>query len=255
MQNNELKAVLAKTNEVAVYPVNVEDDLPNSTHRLHGQVVCPTGLVRARVLKNGVKWIERRQIAACTTEDYEIERRNGVLVEFDRTDLIKTHRRNLKFILKNNKIYLDSRPYPHTEVKEDDNGGYVIQMVISRKAIITDWDNYALIEAARQKEHEEYERKRLALLEPQATIMGLSPEEFEEKFVDNDTREYPELYLHAQWKEIPKRDKEGDVVYTDNTYRHRVIDHEVGIITITLNQAEKILNMLTDEQKAALRNA
>src|SRR4051794_6667751 len=65
MNPSELKAVLAKTNEVAVYPANIEAQLPYTVTQKNrrGLLICPTGLKRAIVIQDGAKWIEKRPVS------------------------------------------------------------------------------------------------------------------------------------------------------------------------------------------------
>lgn len=252
MQANELRALLTKTSEVAIRPMHVEVQVENRRDKRTKAIYCPTGLIKAKVLVNGQPWTERRIIAACGDQEYIIERKNGVLVEIDLDDLDKE---TLK--IKRGKVYMadGKNPYPHTAVVKRD-GKEFIHMVTSRSAIFASWGEYALEIAKRQKQTDEAQAREDALRNPQAAIMGMTREEFDKRHVNSSEDRF--IYLTTTWNEIPKRDAKGKTIYEtvvlDGGWKREraVVDHEIGKFEITLEQAKKILNLLTDEQKASL---
>lgn len=245
MQPNELTALLTKTDEVALWPIHVEAQIPYISRNKRGALFCPSGLVRARVIENGRKWIERRPIAQCGDQDYEIHRRNGVLVEIKESDFANHD----NFSIVGTRLFLkrsgkrNPKPYPHTSVArlrtEKDR---VIRMVVSRKAIIAAWGEYELIEAERTKISKEHEDKHNRLRSAQASLMGFDGNL---NFWDSYAFKADHGYLGANYETI-NYDAEGK--YIENSKDRR----EVGHIEITIEQAEKILNMLTPKQKAKL---
>lgn len=241
-----MKAVLAKTSEVAVAPRCIEANLPHwATARNNYGASCPNGLIKAKVIQNGYPWIEKRPVTLCGDQDYEIKRRNGVLVEFEAKDLIG------RFTIVKGKVYSGTKmrsktPYPHTTVVVRDDLRFV-QMVVSRKVIAATWAEYDMIQAQREKEIKAHEEKRNRLLHPQAALMGMTPEEFDSVHGGNRSTC---LYLSAEWER--ERDKNGN--YKRDSRGRTIESNTVAKMEITLAQANKILSLLTDEQKEALKN-
>jgi len=207
MQSNELSAVLAKTDEVALYPAPVCNELPRTMNQRvrGGALYCPSGMKRARVVKNGVQWIERRVVSACGDQEYEVKRKNGVLVELDIKDV--PHKKGVRV-----------RDLPHTKTLFAGR----VQMVVSRRAIVSAWGEYELLEAQREKEREE-ERQRVERL--RAALRGLAAED---RF---DSSGY-----YRRW------DRDGK-------------KHLEGKVSLTLEQAERIAAVLTPRQREKLAAA
>lgn len=257
MQANELKAVLEVTKEIAVYPAHIEVRLPHHfttrSPKWGRRNYCPTGCKRATVIENGHNWIEKRPVTACGDRDFEIQRRNGVLVEFDRDDFPdwnekKIHISGNRVLITNGfKTIQHMTPYPHTTAEHRDGKTY-IRMVVSRSAIVATWGEYSLIEAKREQEQQNSERKQAELRDPQAQLFGMTREEFTRQYVDRSGER--SIYLGAEWTEKYKFDSNGNYV-TDES-GSPVVLAEVGRIQITLDQANKILNLLTPKQKKAL---
>lgn len=252
MQQNELKALLSKTDEVAFQPVHVEVEISNPRNKRR-QIYCPSGLIRGKVLEDGVKWVEKRVIAVCGDQDYAINRKNGVLVEIDPDDLpedegaIVGKNYHTKFNGKRN-----PKPYPHTVVVTRDGKKY-IHIVTNRKAIYSSWGEYALEMAKRAKENEEREAREAMLRIPQAHLMGFTDEEFEKKYVNNNGKR--SVYLGRDWIEVSyKKDANGKEIYEKDAYGYNrpIPEEEVGRIQITLDRAHEILNILTAAQKKKL---
>lgn len=250
MQPNELRAVLERTNEVAISPSHVEVAISNLRTGRHnrrpGRIFCPTGLVKAKVLQDGVQWTERRTIAVCGDQDYEVKRRNGVLVEIDPDDLPKD--KGMK--IRGKKVYTASSKtaYPHTLVIKRDGKNF-IHMITSRKAIFSTWGEYALEVAKREKENDEQERLHDMLREPQAALFGLTREEFDKRFTAS--RKDRLTYLQAEWRDRYKYNSNGDYVRDKKTNQPIKLP-DIGVIQITIDQANKILNLLTEDQKRKL---
>jgi hypothetical protein len=252
MQPIELKAVLAKTNEVAIKPVHVEINVANIRNR-YGNLHCPIGLVRAKVIQDGYPWTERRTIAQCGDQDYEIKRKNGVLVEIDPDDLPDTAL-DIEWVKHrapgsdpHKKVNSNRFKYKHATVVKRGDGKQVIHLITSRKAIFSSWGEYELEQAKRDKERAEQDALNDALLNPQAALMGMTREEFGKTFYGQGNRS---VYLGSDYFEVIKRDSNGHMVYEDN---RPVFASRVGKIEITVDQANKILSMLTDEQKEMLK--
>lgn len=247
MQPNELKALLTKTNEVAIQPVHVEVQVENSRvgrgSRRFGQIYCPSGLIKAKVLEDGVKWTEHRSISVCGDQDYEIQRKNGVLVEIDPDDMPQGI---LK--IRGRRVFKSSSKtaYPHcTADRKGPDGKYVIHLITSRKAIFSSWGEYALEMAKREKEEQERQEKYARLRRPQAALMGF---EGDLKFYNN-----PENRNRFGYLSIDYERQDYDYVkkeYIENEKRGPSIGH----IEITVDQAEKIWNMLTPKQRKALKS-
>lgn len=254
MQANELKALLQKTKEVAVYPAHIETDLPYyMTTRGKWGRVCPGGLVKATVIEDGYEWVEKRPLSPCGDRDYEIQRRNGVLVEFSLEDdsllvpdphSFPHQQRADQISIVGKKVYRKTNgkrvgvPFKHTEALTREGKKYV-RMIVSRKAIFAAWDEYYMIEAQRQKNEAEQIERMNKLHRPQAELMGVSLEELHEMH-----RRHFGIYLQADYVDTYKRDPKSD---------EDIHTGKVGRLMITLDQAEKILNMLTPTQKAKLK--
>lgn len=236
MQANELKAVLGRTDEFAIAPYHVEAELPwNYKQRnRQGRTLCPRGLTRAKIIENGVQWVEKRPVAACGDRDYEITRRNGVLIEFKfdsklhaGTSITKGELRYKK--TKNSKIIR----VPHTEVVERDGESFV-RMIISRKAVLAAWDEYTLIEAQRDQEDKQYSEIRER---GENALRGLLGEDYDALRRYSSTRYRPDGYvLDADGQTV--RDKK-------NEKTKRRMEHN---ITIPIEVAEKIIEKLAPQE-------
>jgi hypothetical protein len=252
MQPNELTAVLNHTNVFAVYPAHVEVDLPyyvnsraSRNGRRGGQLHCPSGMVRATVIENGAHWVEKRPVVVCGDRDYEIPRRNGVLVEFDPDDLPKG-----AFRIVANKVYTGTRKgpgasYPHTEVVTRE-GKKFIRMIIARKAIISAWDEYAMEIARREKEEAEQQAKYNRLRDAQCVLMGVDDPKF---MSGDDNKIYRQKfgYLSAEYQEI-RYDDEGERLPEKDR-------KEIGHIEITIEQAELLISLLSRNQRKMLKQS
>lgn len=259
MQPNELTALLTKTDEVAFEFSHVEVEISNQRNR-RGQIFCPTGLIKGKVIMNGYHWTEHRTIAVCGDQSYEINRKNGVLVEVDRDDFPNWDETNIH--ISGRKVYFRNgaktvkqmTPYPHATAIHRD-GKTFIRIITSRKAIFSSWGEYALEIAKREKAQKDEQAKRNALRHPQAAIMGVTPEEFGNLYTHSSNER--NVYLNANWEIIEYvKDANGNDIYENDNYGHirRVPKKEVGKIEITVDQANKILAMLTPAQKKKLKN-
>lgn len=242
MQPNELTALLTTTDEVAIWPVNVETPISNQRNK-RGHIYCPSGLVKAKVIENGFRWIERRPIAVCGDTDYSINRRNGVLVEIDPEDLAKL----MEFKIKSARLYRGKNtagdPYPHCDViKRDDT--QIIRLVTSRQAVFSSWGEYALEMAKRQKEEDKKQAKYDRLRIAQAALMGHAGDL---KFWDDKGFRDKNGYLAAEFETI-RYDRNGQYIKDESKHK------QVGHIQITIEQAEKILSILTPKQKLKLKS-
>lgn len=235
MQPNELKALLERTKLVAASPTQIQGVLPYPVgERRRGVLFCPTGLVKARVIENGYKWNERRPISQCGDQDYSIPRRNGVLVEIAVSD-IKNHLKPKKVTVNGKRLMIDGKGYPHTEVIELMGEKYA-HMIISRKAILAAWNEYAMLEAEREKKQAESDAKYNRLYEAQAALMGVSVKELR-----SDEFHKKHRYLNAKWDTAYEYKADGE--YKKDKEGKR-IGHEVGSVTITIERAEEILKLL-----------
>jgi hypothetical protein len=257
MAPNELKALLAKTKEVALRPKHVEVNIPNHRNK-RGAIVCPIDLVRATVIEDGYPWVERREISACGDQTYDLNRKNGVLVEIAKDDFLK-YNVNIhisgaggRVFHKNGKKRIsEMTPYPHTHAVHRDRETF-IRMIVSRKAIFSSWGEYALDQAKRQKEEDDEQAKYDELKNPQAEIMGLTREELNSYSSRKDGR----VYLGAEWIAVEYlTDEGGNAVYKKDAYgwARKIPTKEIGKIEITLEQAIRILGLLTPKQKRALK--
>lgn len=255
MQPNELKALMTKTDEVAFHAYHVEVEVSNRRNK-RGQIHCPTGLVRGKVLQNGVKWTEHRLIAVCGDQEYNIERKNGVLVEIDPDDLPENWGVIVgKNVFNKHNGKRSEKPYPHTAVIIREGKKY-IHMITSRKAIFSSWGEYSLEMAKREKANQDEIDKDNALKIPQATIMGFTPEAFDDMHVHNHHKDAQKfVYLGREWITTKvKKDSKGETIWKlDNYgYSRTVPEEEVGRIEITLDRANEILSILTPAQKKKL---
>jgi hypothetical protein len=129
------------------------------------------------------------------------------------------------------------RAYPHSKVVSRDGKQY-IHLITSRKAIFSSWGEYALDRAKREKEAEIQKAKYDRLRNAQATLMGFdgAPD-----FWDWQSSRARFGYLNAGYQKIRKAD-----------HGQKGEDIEVGQIELTIDQAERIIEILTPEQKSAL---
>lgn len=149
MRATEYKAIRkAGVKAFAVFPADVERDLPWSIDNANKQAnvrACPTGLVRAEIVKDDVTWFEAFTLG-CGDTEYKRQRRNGVLVEI----LLEDFRRHL-----GGKVTLKALgELPRTEIIGK-GSARVVQIVISKSAIMAPWGEYEMIEAERAKAKEE----------------------------------------------------------------------------------------------------
>lgn len=266
MNPNELKAVLSKTNEVAIVPRHIEADLPwMATHRnRQGQIVCPTGLTRAKVIVDGQKWVEKRPVSACGDTDYEINRRNGVLVEYE----IDIHDEDGNLVVVSGDPHPDfegmsymhwvkdpKKPnkqfprdckgkIPHTAISIKPSGKATVRKIISRKAILAAWPEYAMQEAKRAKEAQEAQEKRDRVNEALNRIMGrdVSTTQLNKWGDDIDGQicqaGYDTFYEYDEDGDYKRKKKPGQSGKGDR------ISEERGYIRIPVERAEEIIEKL-----------
>jgi hypothetical protein len=252
MQPNELKAVLTRTKEVAIQPVHVEVPVQNQQTRgwrgRLGEIYCPTGLVKATVIEDGYPWVEKRNISVCGDTTYAVNRRNGVLVEIDLKD-IKDYGFKIERV---NKVTQAGEPYPHSKVISRAGKKY-IRLVTSRKAIFTSWGEYELEMAKREKERQAKRESRDALRNPQAILMGVTREELYKLYVNDYSKPGGSgVYLGADYQEPYIYDDDGNHLQEENGHYKK--GEPVGRIDITVEQANKIISILTPAQKRKLKN-
>lgn len=210
----ELRAILNVSDEVAIYPSPVSYDMPGwlGQRNQRKQIICPRHLVRARVIADGHHWQETRTISACGDKDYKVDRRNGVLVEFDLPDgPIQPGGNELWAGTKLTPAKL--RRLPHTKVVKVTTAGAekkVVQMVIGRKAVFAAWGEYELEEAKKEKAEEQ---KRLAYERLHAACDALG--------VKHDDGQY-----RTRWDD----EKKKNVRY--------------GIVVVSLERAEELAKLL-----------
>lgn len=245
----ELKAIMKVTTEVAVYPMHIEGKLPHSLLTTRRRFSCPLGCKRAHIIKDGQGWIQKFTLGGCGDTEYETERRNGLLVEFDLEDLGDLNDAWATMTIKGNKAYLNGSKirFPHTTQVITRDGKKYIRMIVSRKAVAGSWSEYALIQAQREKESAEHQAKEDRLRLAQAALMGHegNPEFYDIPKVRNTCG-----YLNTGYEKIHYwyGGREGVKRLGENEH------FEVGKIQITIDQAEKIWNMLTPKQRKALKN-
>ena len=239
MQANELKALLTRTHDVAFEFAHVEVEIRQ--HRSERGIYCPSNLIRGTVVKNGQPWVERRVISACGDQEYLIDRKSGVLMEIDPENIPSQRYKivsNRFYAIKQDGKRFDN-PYPHSEVVNR-NGKKYIHLVTSRKAIYASWGEYELAMAHRDKQEEESNARRDRIYTTLATIMGIKREEL-------NTSEFKN-----KWGILGGTTNRVDYDYVKGDWMPEAERHIVDIIQIPVDQAEKILNMLTDEQKSQL---
>lgn len=86
MQLQEIKALLATTDQFAISPTAVDRQLPRGHEQSRRSESCPLGLVKATVLETSHGWVEQTTFG-CTGRTHPVERRTGVLVRIKRADL------------------------------------------------------------------------------------------------------------------------------------------------------------------------
>lgn len=240
MQANEFKAVLARTRDFAIRPVpicNTEATRQASPARNRsGMYLCPSGLTRATVIETGVPWVEKRPMTVCGDRDYEIQRKNGILVEFELTEEM---RRKQLYTVRGKRLIVKAtkEPFPLTEVVIR-NAKRFLRMTVSCAVVFGAWDEYALEIARREKESAEHAARQNVLYDAQAALMGVA----RGKLAERDLSVGYRTKYARKADGSAKRDKDGNIVELP----------EQGWLTITLDTAEKILAILTPEQKAAL---
>jgi hypothetical protein len=231
MQPNELRAVLTKTDEVAIRPVHVEVEVYNprqsSRRGYKGPIYCPDGLVKARVIQDGYPWIEKRTISVCGDQEYEVNRKSGVLVELDPTDLPQ--------------LKGSVSTYPHTEVITRKGRKY-IRLITSRKAIFSSWSEYELEMEKRKKESEHHETRDNRLRLTQARLMGFGDDT---EAVDTKQNRIRFGRLDRGYEQL-RYDQETDKLLPEEQWG------EMGHIQITIDQAELIWATLSPRQRKLL---
>lgn len=149
----ELKAILKTTDTFAVARVPITVSKPMGRKSV-GLRQCPTGLRAARVIKTNAVWHETFTLA-CGDQTHTMERRNGVLIEFE---LPRRMNRKLPSGRKMSGLTY-YKELPDTEIVRRDGKRYV-QMVVARNNVYAPWGEYAMIEAEREKEAEEHAHMR-----------------------------------------------------------------------------------------------
>jgi hypothetical protein len=176
MNDAALKAIMKKTDEFAVHVLPISRELPwavKQANREQDLKACPRGLKQARVVGNGVEWNEITEFA-CGDTQYEIPRKNGVLIEFT-TDKPKNY-----------------KGLEHTTVK-----GKTVQMIVSRGAILAPWGEYAMIEAQREQEREREDAREQRIKDAVKAIGGIDDGSgWYRRYLDKGQRKNGREYVH-----------------------------------------------------------
>jgi hypothetical protein len=246
MHLGELKAVMARTTDVALYPRGIELDHGSDrrgSRSGYGRNYCPIGLVRGQILALGVEWIESRTITGCDLHDYQIKHKNGVLMRVNPADWIKGWKGDRTTEVRHGEF---------VEVPDRDGALFMLDVVVSHKAVWTSWNDYALKMAEREKSIADDVAKQRRLREPQAAILGLTYDELKAQhdLSHNERNRRGITSLTAEWHDTYEFDEDGD--YARNKDGSRKQHGEIGVLQLPLTQVEKILAMLTPTQRARL---
>lgn len=191
MKASQYKAIRETgVGEFAVYAADVERKLPytiDHANKSESVRACPTGLLRAEIVKDDVTWKEAFTLG-CGDTEYQRQRRNGVLVEMTLEDFRKVTGATIKAI----------GAATRTEIVRGGDGSRHVQMIVSKAAIMAPWGEYAMIEAEREKARAE-EEERTARLNAAISAVGARDGHFTEvgdRWV-NEERVPPEEYDYA----------------------------------------------------------
>jgi hypothetical protein len=237
MNPAQLKGMLKEgITEFAVTTTPITSDLPYWVKPSFANIKsCPTGLTKATVIEDGHKWIEEYTFGCGGDQVHETPRRNGVLIRVDLPDG-ETRDKALK----------NAKKMPHTNIvaRPEQNGRRVIEMIVSRKAIIVPWGEYALVEAEREKVREG-ERERYSRLHAAAEALGVRTDRESDGWTPY--HEYKRRGLKPNKKNWDKYHKETAksshyIVKNDRTG----LDALYGVIEIPLDRAEQIADVLRD---------
>lgn len=158
MRASQYKAIRkAGVGEFAIWPVDVASELPWTIDRANKDAnvrACPSGLVKAVVVKDDVTWKEGFTLG-CGDTEYARERRNGVLVQVPLEEFKAATEARLKRKVTLKLIAATTR----TQIVRHDDGTRHVEMVVSKLAIMAPWGEYAMIEAEREKSQDERNRR------------------------------------------------------------------------------------------------
>lgn len=146
MKASQYKAIRdTGVDEFAIYPADVEASLPwgiehaNKTGSIRS---CPTGLLHATIIKDNVAWHEGFTLG-CGDTQYQRERRNGVLVEISLENLRRQFKKPPTIKALGERV--------RTEIVRHADDTRHVQMIVSKLSIMAPWNEYALVEAEREK--------------------------------------------------------------------------------------------------------
>ena len=150
----QIKALLAEgVKEFAGYRRSIEDRLPYGLKSSYANIAsCPVDLQKMTVIQDGAKWDELYTFGCGGDKEHKTPRRNGVLVEFELPE--KTDRADWEKYAKEHRL---------AELVTRDGQKYV-RLIVSRKAIIVPWGEYAMVQAEREKQEEIHEQRRAEIL-------------------------------------------------------------------------------------------
>lgn len=150
MQLGELKALLTRSDLFAISPTPIDRPLPGSHDRSRSRLgpACPLGLVKATVLETSHAWTEQTTFG-CAGKTHPVERKTGVLVRVQRAELEADDVR-----IDVAKLVGQS---PFAELVVDN--GNVVQLVVSRRAVLMPWSDYKPTRDLRRRQAREAQRR------------------------------------------------------------------------------------------------
>jgi hypothetical protein len=147
----QLKALLAEgVKEFAGYRVQIDGSLPYGLKTYTSVSACPSGLAKFTVIEDGAKWDEVYTFGCGGDKVHKTPKRNGVLIEFELLG------EDGNSVTTTEKAW---KSYRLAEIVERDGKKYV-RLIVSRKAVVVPWGEYALVEAEREKMELAHEARR-----------------------------------------------------------------------------------------------
>lgn len=202
MQLQELNALLTSSDLFAISPTPIDRPMPYG-HESRKREACPLGLVKATVLESSHPWVE--QVAfGCTGATSPIDRKTGVLVRVRLPDLeaegVEVDR------------LLSSQYAEHVADTKT-----VVQMVVSRRAVLMPWSAYQPTRDHRRKAQRDAARRDERM---QAAVSAIGAEE-------------------GRWSSSWDRDRQT-----------RLYKAEDATVVLTLPRAEELARLLGVEALA-----
>lgn len=157
MQLQELNALLTTSDLFAISPTPINRGLPYG-HESRKRETCPLGLVKATVLETSHPWTEQVSFG-CAGKTHPVERKTGVLVRVRLPDF------------ESEGVEVD-RLLTSSFVEHVADTKTVIQMVVSRRAILMPWSAYQPTRDHRRKAQRDRERHEARVNAAMETLGG-----------------------------------------------------------------------------------